>query len=102
MHEETRRLAARRTIGRAETMGVALDPDPAFETIVEWVIGEIDMKQARALYSDHIREREQLLRDWKQLSAQHGFSTHERKTQAAASLEGQAQVTINNAPKAAE
>lgn len=68
---EHRRAAAAKALARAASMGIAVDSDPKFaELVEEWAAGHITMREARAQYIAHIREREGARGDWRALSIQ--------------------------------
>ncbi len=62
----SRRAAVTKALGRARRLGIEIDPDPAFHTLIEcWVKGELTMPQIRERYLALLKEREQSRREWK-------------------------------------
>ncbi len=63
-----RRATINRALARAHSLGIQVDADLRFAELLEkWAGGQITMKEARAAYLDHIRERDQARADWRAL-----------------------------------
>jgi glutamate racemase len=57
-----------KALKRAQSLGIEVDADPRFAELLEnWANGHITMKEARATYLDHIREKDQARADWRSL-----------------------------------
>ncbi len=68
---EHRLAAIEKALARAARLGIRVDEDPVFHGLLaKWADGSISMKDARAAYLDHIRERDQARADWRALGIQ--------------------------------
>ena len=63
-----RRVTINKALARAQSLGIQVDADLRFAELLEnWADGHITMKEARAAYLDHIRERDQAQADWRSI-----------------------------------